>query len=49
MNREPFALPLSRPLATARGTISEREGVVVTYDHRGEQGIGEATPLPGWT
>jgi len=49
MNRTPFSLPLSSPLATAGGTIRERDGFVVTDDHRGETGVGEATPLPGWT
>jgi len=49
MRTSDFSLPLSTPLATARGTISERDGVLVGYDHRGETGIGEATPLPGWT
>jgi len=49
MNVDPFSLPLSSPLATARETISERSGFVVRYDHRGETGVGEATPLPGWT
>ena len=44
-----FSLPLARPLGTAKGTISAREGVVVEYDHRGETGVGEATPLAGWT
>ncbi|MBV0903132.1 mandelate racemase/muconate lactonizing enzyme family protein [Haloarcula salina] len=49
MNVDRFSLPLSRPLATASGTIDERTGFVVRYDHRGETGVGEATPLPGWT
>ncbi|WP_336339079.1 mandelate racemase/muconate lactonizing enzyme family protein [Haloarcula brevis] len=49
MRVDPFSLPLSSPLATARGTIRERSGFVVRYDHRGETGVGEATPLPGWT
>lgn len=49
MRTTPFSLPLSSPLATASGTIEAREGFVVRYDHRGETGIGEATPLPGWT
>ncbi|MFC7019076.1 MULTISPECIES: mandelate racemase/muconate lactonizing enzyme family protein [Haloarcula] len=44
-----FSLPLARPLGTATGTIEAREGAVVEYDHRGETGVGEATPLPGWT
>jgi o-succinylbenzoate synthase len=46
---ERFSLPLSEPLGTARGTIEERAGYVVRYDHRGYTGVGEATPLPGWT
>ena len=49
MNATPFSLPLSSPLSTASGTIEAREGFVVRYDHRGETGVGEATPLPGWT
>jgi len=49
MNVDPFSLPLSSPLATARETISQRSGFVVRYGHRGETGVGEATPLPGWT
>ncbi len=28
---------------------SPASGFVVRYDHRGETGVGEATPLPGWT
>jgi o-succinylbenzoate synthase len=46
---EPFSLPLESPLATAAADIEERSGFVVRYDHRGETGLGEATPLPGWT
>jgi len=49
MKATPFSLPLSSPLATASGTIEAREGFLVRYDHRGETGVGEATPLPGWT
>ncbi|MFC6836042.1 mandelate racemase/muconate lactonizing enzyme family protein [Halomarina ordinaria] len=49
MNVEPYALTLAHPLTTAAGTIEEREGFVVTVAHRGERGVGEATPLPGWT
>ena len=49
MKVDSFSLPLSSPLATARETISQRSGFVVRYDHRGETGVGEATPLPGWT
>ncbi|GAA0289007.1 mandelate racemase/muconate lactonizing enzyme family protein [Halobacterium noricense] len=40
-----FALPLAHPLETARGTIDERRGFLFARNG----GIGEATPLPGWT
>ncbi len=40
-----FALPLARPLETARGTIDERRGFLFARNG----GVGEATPLPGWT
>ena len=46
---ERFSVPLSSPLSTAAGAISERQGFLVGYDHRGVTGLGEATPLPGWT
>lgn len=49
MSLERFSLPLSTPLTTAAGTIEHRSGFVVRYDHRGQTGLGEATPLPGWT
>ena len=49
-----FAVPLSRPLGTARGEIRERRGHLVAVgpalgDGVETRGIGEATPLPGWT
>lgn len=51
-----FAVELSRPLATARGEIDRRRGVLVGVEHGGPaidadavRGVGEATPLPGWT
>jgi o-succinylbenzoate synthase len=44
-----FALELARPLETARGTITHREGFLVCVEVDGTKGIGEATPLPGWT
>jgi o-succinylbenzoate synthase len=49
MEVEPFSLPLRRPLGTARGEITEREGFLVRVEHAGEAAVGEATPLPGWT
>jgi len=45
----PFSLPLRSPLSTASGDVAERSGFLVRYDHRGVRGLGEATPLPGWT
>jgi len=48
MNAERFSLPLVEPLATAAGDITEREGFLVTVDEP-TTGVGEATPLPGWT
>lgn len=46
---DPFSLPLARPLETAGGTIAAREGFLVTVGTGGARGLGEATPLPGWT
>jgi o-succinylbenzoate synthase len=45
MNTERFSLPLAEPLETARGRIERREGFLLRVDG----GLGEATPLPGWT
>ncbi|MEF8913598.1 mandelate racemase/muconate lactonizing enzyme family protein [Natronomonas sp.] len=49
MRIEPFSLSLSTPLDTAAGTIDERRGFLVRLDSDGTPGLGEATPLPGWT
>ena len=53
VRHRPFALDLVRPLGTARGEIGCREGFVVAIGHgdhgSGAVGLGEATPLPGWT
>lgn len=49
MTLEAFSLRLSSPLETATGTIESRDGFLARYSHRGETGLGEATPLPGWT
>ena len=53
MRHRPFALDLTRPLGTAHGEIRRREGFLVAVE-RGRDGsdavgLGEATPLPGWT
>jgi o-succinylbenzoate synthase len=46
---EPFSIQLAEPLSTAAGTITEREGFLVFLEFEGHKGVGEATPLPGWT
>lgn len=45
----PFSLPLREPLLTSSGPIERRDGVLVRVASDGVVGIGEATPLPGWT
>jgi o-succinylbenzoate synthase len=49
MRIEPFSLSLSTPLDTAAGSIDKRRGFLVRLDIDGTPGLGEATPLPGWT
>jgi o-succinylbenzoate synthase len=49
MQIEPFSVRLDSPLETARGTVSNRDGFLVRIDRDDTEGIGEATPLPGWT
>jgi len=49
MNVEPFSLSLSAPLETAAGQITARDGFLVSCQYRGHTGVGEATPLSGWT
>ena len=49
MDIDPFSLPLSQPLTTAAGTIETRDGFVVRVTIDGTEGLGEATPLAGWT
>lgn len=44
-----FELPLERPLETSQGPIDRRVGYLVSYEHGEHVGLGEATPLPGWT
>jgi o-succinylbenzoate synthase len=55
----PFSLPLADPLETSRGTIERRDGFLLRVEAEGSNsgddasertvGVGEATPLPGWT
>lgn len=49
MEFEPFSVTLERPLETARGAIHERAGFVIRTTYEDVTGIGEATPLAGWT
>ncbi|MFC4988700.1 mandelate racemase/muconate lactonizing enzyme family protein [Saliphagus infecundisoli] len=45
-----FSLALAEPLETSRGPIEAREGFLIRLtDDDGGEGVGEATPLPGWT
>ncbi|MFB6125329.1 MAG: o-succinylbenzoate synthase [Halanaeroarchaeum sp.] len=46
--RSSFRLPLASPLRTATGTIDERRGWLLRVGER-PRGLGEATPLPGFT
>lgn len=49
MRVEQFALGLTESLDTARGPIDRREGFLVGVERAGSVGVGEATPLAGWT
>lgn len=48
MKLREFSLPLSQPLETAAGSIDTRNGFLVQLENK-PGGIGEATPLAGWT
>ncbi|MFB6124103.1 MAG: mandelate racemase/muconate lactonizing enzyme family protein [Haloferacaceae archaeon] len=50
----PFDVDLADPLSTARGPIGTRRGFLVGVERAVDgdaptRGVGEATPLPGWT
>ena len=49
MQVEPFTVSLDPPLGTARGSMREREGFLVSLEYNGHEAVGEATPLVGWT
>ncbi|KKF39849.1 hypothetical protein FK85_25200, partial [Halorubrum saccharovorum] len=55
MRLSPFSLGLTNSLETACGAIDRREGFLVAVDPESDgepvpaPGLGEATPLPGWT
>ncbi|WP_248515651.1 mandelate racemase/muconate lactonizing enzyme family protein [Salinarchaeum laminariae] len=44
-----FDLDLVDPLRTADGVIESRSGFLVRLRTENRRGLGEATPLPGWT
>ena len=48
MRVSPFSVPLARPLETAAGAVERREGFLVSVGEA-PPGLGEATPLFGWT
>lgn len=49
MEVEPFSVALDPPLGTTHGAMRERRGFLVRIEYGGVEGIGEATPLGGWT
>ena len=49
MRLREFSVALRHPLSTANGDIERRDGILVALDVEGVTGVGEATPLPGWT
>lgn len=45
----PYEVPFRRPIRTAHGTMSHRQGWwIVLEDGRGPMGLGEVAPLPAW-
>lgn len=48
MKIQDFSLSLTTPFETAQTAITARDGYLVRIDNT-TSGIGEATPLPGWT
>jgi len=44
-----FAVDLATPFETAAGRIERRRGWLVRIEAGDAVGVGEATPLPGWT
>jgi o-succinylbenzoate synthase len=49
----PLSVALAQPLETARGELTTRHGVLIGVERDSDvgpvRGVGEATPLPGWT
>lgn len=45
----PFTLPLDPPLATAEANLRRRNGILVELTDDAYRGLGETTPLDGWT
>lgn len=44
-----FSLPLVAPIQTPTGRVERRDGVLVVVDDGETAGVGEASPLSGWT
>lgn len=44
-----FSLALDAPVETPGGRVDRRDGVLVGLESGDLRGVGEATPLPGWT
>ena len=44
-----FKLPLTHPIRTSKGKHSARAGFAINIEQDGVVGVGEATPLEGWT
>lgn len=49
MEVEPFSVALDPPLGTTHGAMRERRGFLVRIEYGDVEGVGEATPLGGWT
>jgi len=49
MQLDPFRVTLEPPLQTATGRIRHRRGFMIRRRLAGADGVGEATPLSGWT
>jgi len=49
MQLSPFTVTLAPPLQTATGQIAHRRGFMIRRRIGGVDGVGEATPLSGWT
>lgn len=44
----PYEVPYRRPIQTAHGTLTRRQGFWVLVEADGQVGLGEVAPLPEW-